>query len=142
MAVRTYPEFSTNYNLLLTTLMKRPVDIYPDEIGLVYRNHISGEYFRFTWGEWYNRTCRLANALKEFLNINPGKPRQAGDRIGTMALNNHRHMELYYAVPCSGAVLHPINIRLSLDHIVHTIKHSKDRILFVDDSCWSLLESI
>lgn len=142
MAVRTYPEFSTNYNLLLTTLMKRPVDIYPEEIGLVYRNHISGEYFRFTWGEWYGRTCRLANALDGVLSINPGNPRQPGDRIGTMALNNHRHMELYYAVPCSGAVLHPINIRLSLDHIVHTINHSQDRILFVDDSCWPMLESI
>ena len=50
--------------------------------------------------------------------IRPGEP---GDRIATMALNHHRHLELYYAVPCTGAVLHPINVRLSPDHIIHTI---------------------
>ena len=121
MSLRTYPEFSTNYNLLLKTLMKRPVDIYPKEIGLVYRNPATGEYFRFTWQEWYERTCKLAKSLKGHLGFTPGKPRQPGDRIGTMALNHHRHLELYYAVPGCGAVLHPINIRLSLDHIVHTI---------------------
>ena len=142
MSVRTYPEYSTNYNLLLKTLMKRPVDIYPNEIGLVYRNPYTGEYFRFTWQQWYERTCRLANALNETLGLNPGKPRQPGDRIATMALNHHRHMELYYAVPGSGAVLHPVNTRLSQDHIVHTINHSQDKILFVDDISWPLLEKI
>jgi len=142
MPVKTYPEFSTNYNLLLKTLMKRPVDIYPHEIGIVYRNPNSGDYFRFTWQEWYERTCQLANALKGPLGIIPGKPRQPGDRIGTMALNHHRHMELYYGVPGCGAVLHPINVRLSLDHIVHTINHSQDKILFVDDIFWPMLESI
>lgn len=142
MAVKTYPEFSTNYNLLLKTIMKRPVDIYPDEIGIVYRNPNSGEYFRFTWQEWYNRTSRLAGALQGPLAVNPGQARRPGDRIGTMALNHHRHMELYYGATCMGAVLHPINVRLSLDHIVHTIKHSRDRILFVDDLFWPLLEGI
>lgn len=55
MEYKTYPEFSTRYPLLLTTFMKRPVKIYPDEIGLVYRNHVTGEYslmryFLRTWG--------------------------------------------------------------------------------------------
>ena len=142
MDAKTYPEFSTNYNLLLKTIMKRPVDIYPDEIGIVYRNPTSGEYFRFTWQEWYGRTCRLANALKGHFGVSSGKPREPGVRIGTMALNHHRHMELYYAIPCLGAVLHPINMRLSIDHIIHTIVHSRDRILFVDDLFWPLLERI
>jgi fatty-acyl-CoA synthase len=137
-----YPEFSTNYNLLLKTFMKRPVDIYPDEIGIVYRNPASGQYHRFTWREWYRRTGRLANTLKGPLGIHPGKPRQPGDRVATMALNHHRHLELYYAVTGCGAVLHPINVRLSLDHIVHTINNSKDKILFVDAPLWPLLESI
>jgi fatty-acyl-CoA synthase len=142
MTLRTYPEFSTNYHLLLKTLMKRPVDIYPNEIGVVYRNPNTGIYFRFTWQQWYERTCQIANALRGELGLQPGEPRQPGDRMGTMALNHHRHLELYYAVPGSGAVLHPINIRLSQDHIVHTIKHSQDKILFVDDTSWPLLESI
>jgi acyl-CoA synthetase (AMP-forming)/AMP-acid ligase II len=139
---KTYPEFSTRYPLLLTTFMKRPVDLYPNEIGIVYRNPTSGEYARFTWREWYERTCRLAHVLQGPLGVRPGGPDEPGDRIATMALNHHRHMELYYAVPCSGAVLHPINVRLSPDHIIHTIKHSQDKIVFVDDVILPLLENI
>ncbi len=141
MKLKTYPEFSIHYPLLLTTFMKRPVKVYPNELAVVYRNHITGEYQRFTWIEWYKRTCRLANILKK-LDVKPGKPGKPGDRVSTMAYNTHRHLELYYAVPCSGAVLHPINIRLSLDHIVYTIKHSKDKVLFFDDLLLPMVESI
>ena len=142
MAFRTYPEFNVHYPLLLTTFMRRPVSIYPNDIGVVYRNHITGQYFRFTWMEWFQRTCRLANVLKGPLGVRPGKAREPGDRVATMALNHHRHLELYYAVPCHGAVLHPVNIRLSPDHIIHTIKHSEDKIIFVDDFALPLLERI
>ncbi|MFX1596784.1 MAG: long-chain-fatty-acid--CoA ligase [Promethearchaeota archaeon] len=121
--------------------MKRPVKIYPNEIGVVYRNHVTGEYQRFTWIEWYKRTCRLANSLNS-LDIKPGKPGEPGERIATMALNTHRHLELYYAVPCSGAVLHPINVRLALDHIIYTINHAEDRVIFFDDLFLPLVESI
>jgi acyl-CoA synthetase (AMP-forming)/AMP-acid ligase II len=121
--------------------MKRPVKTYPNEIGVVYRNHITGEYFRFTWLEWYKRTCRLANLLNA-LGIKPGKPGEPGDRISTMALNTHRHLELYFAVPCIGATLHPINVRLAQDHITYTINHAEDKILFVDDLLLPLLESV
>jgi acyl-CoA synthetase (AMP-forming)/AMP-acid ligase II len=142
MAAKTYPEWSTHYPLLLTTFMKRPADLYPNETGVVYRNPSTGEYFRFTWLEWYQRTCRLAQALQGPLGVQPGRPGEPGDRIATMALNHHRHLELYYAVPCTGAVLHPINVRLSPDHIVHTINHSQDKVVFVDDLVLPLLEGI
>jgi len=140
--IRTYPEYSTHYPLLLTTFMKRPVRLYPNETGVVYRNPDTGRYFRFTWLEWYQRTCRLANTLKGPLGVQSGRPGEPGDRIATMALNHHRHLELYYAVPCTGSVLHPINMRLSLDHIVHTIKHSEDKIIFFDDAFLPMLERI
>lgn len=139
--MKTYPEYSTNYPLLLTTFMRRPVSLYPDRTGVVYRSPRSGYYFRFTWRQWYERTCRLANALQS-LGVIPGKADVPGDRVATMALNHHAHLELYYAVSCSGAVLHPINIRLSLDHIVHTILHGEDRILFFDDEFLPMVESI
>ena len=135
-----FPEFSSHYPLLLTTFMQRPIKTYPNEIGVVYRNHITGEYNRFTWIEWYKRTCRLANLLKAF-NVKPGKPGKPGDRVATMALNTHRHLELYFAVPCIGATLHPINVRLAIDHITYTINHSEDKIIFVDDVLLPLLES-
>jgi len=142
MEKTTYPEFSMNYPLLLTAFMKRPVRLYPNEIGMVYRNPDTGEYFRFTWQQWYERTCRLAQALSGSLDIKPGRPGQPGDRVATMALNHHRHMELYYAVPGIGAVLHCINMRLSLEHITYTIKHAEDKVLFFDDAFLPLLEKI
>lgn len=141
MQARTYPEYSTNYPLLLTTFMKRPVKVYPNEIGIVYRNQFTAEYQRFTWLEWYKRTCKLANALKK-LGIKSGKPGEPGDRVGTMALNTHRHMELYYAVPCTGAMLHPINVRLALEHIIYTINHAEDTAIFFDDILLPMVEGI
>jgi acyl-CoA synthetase (AMP-forming)/AMP-acid ligase II len=142
MDQQTFPEFSTNYPLLLTTFMKRPVRYYPEQIGVVYRNHVSGDYQRFTWRAWYQRVCQLGHALQTRLKIRPGKPGQLGDRVGTMAYNTHRHLELYYAVPCIGATLHPINIRLSEDHIVHTVNHAQDAVIFVDDVVLPMLENI
>ena len=141
MEVQTYPEFSLRYPLLLTTLMQRPVSLKPDETGVVYRNPDTGQYFRFTWREWYERTCRLANALKG-LGVKPGRPGEPGDRAATMALNHHRHLELYYAVSCAGAVLHPVNMRLSLDHIAHTINHAEDKVVFFDEFALPVLERI
>jgi fatty-acyl-CoA synthase len=142
MEARTYPEFSTHYPLLLTTLMNRPVSLKPDETGVVYRNPDTGQYFRFTWREWYQRTCRLANALKESLGVQSGKPGKPGDRVATMALNNHQHLELYYAASCTGAVLHPVNMRLSLEHIVYTINHAEDKVIFFDEFALPVLEKI
>lgn len=140
MQVKTYPEFSSRYPLLLTNFMKRPLRLYPDDIGVVYRNE-AGEYYRLTWRQWYKRTCQLAHALKE-LGVRPGGPGEPGDRIGAMALNSHRHLELIYAGTCLGAVSHPINVVLSREHMVHTINHAEDKIIFVDDTILPLLELI
>jgi fatty-acyl-CoA synthase len=140
MGVKTFPEFSTYYPLLLTHFMKRPLSLYPNDIGIVYRND-SGQYYRFTWRQWYKRTCQLAHALRE-LGVKPGSPGQPGSRLGAMALNHHRHLELIFAGSCIGAVSHPINIRLSLDHMVYTINHAEDEIMFVDDVIMPLLEQI
>ena len=142
MEHRTYPEFSTHYPLLLTTLMKRPVSLYPDQIGVVYRNHMTGDYSRFTWLQWYRRTSQLAHVLEKKLGVKPGSAAQPGDRVGTMALNTHRHLELYYAAPCIGATLHPINVRLSPEHVIYTIRHAQDKVMFVDDTVMPLLEGI
>lgn len=141
MDARTYPEYSTRYPLLLTTLMHRPVRLKPDETGIIYRNPDTGQYFRFTWRQWYERTCRLANALK-VLDVKPGSLGNPGDRVATMSLNHHRHLELYYAASCSGAVLHAVNTRLSLDHIEHTVKHAEDKVVFFDDSALPVMERI
>lgn len=141
MAAKTYPEYSSRYPLLIKRLMMRPVRHFPDDIGIVYRND-DGEYFRFTWKQWYQRTCQLAHMLMGPLGAKPGKPGVLGDRIASMALNHHRHLELCFASTCIGTVAHPINIRLSMDHIVYTINHAEDKIIFVDDVLFPLLEFI
>ncbi len=141
METAPYPEFSRNYPLLLKNLMNRPLNLYPDDIGIVYRNFRTGKTYRFTWMEWYRRTCRLAHALKA-LGVRPGTPDAPGDRVATIALNHNAHLELYFGVSCYGAVLHPINMRLSQDHIVYTITHAEDRVLFFDDVFLPLVEQI
>jgi fatty-acyl-CoA synthase len=64
-----------------------------------------------------------------------------GERIGTLAWNHHRHLEAYFAIPCMGAVLHTINIRLSPQHIFYIINHAEDKTLLVDPDILPLLES-
>ena len=130
----TYPEYTSRYPLLVKNLMKRPLYLYPDDVAMVYRND-AGEYFRFTWTQWYERTCQLAHALGK-LGV------KTGDRIATMALNHHWHMENIYASICTGAISHPINIRLSMDHMTHTINHAEDKIIFFDEDIRPLVEAL
>ena len=80
---------------------------------------------RTTWSEIFRRARKLANAL-EAAGV------KAGDRIGTIAWNDHRHLELYYAVSCMGAVLHTINPRLFPEQIEFIVNHAEDKLLFVD----------
>jgi len=128
----TYPEYTINYPLLVKNFMKRPLYLYPDDDAMVYRND-EGNYFRLTWRQWHERTCQLAHALNK-LGV------KTGDRIATMALNHHWHMENIYATICTGAISHPINIRLSLDHMAYTINHAEDKIIFFDEDIKPLVE--
>jgi fatty-acyl-CoA synthase len=70
---------------------------------------------------------RLAHALA-------GLGVEQGERVATFAWNNQRHFELYFAVPCMGAVLHTLNIRLFDEQVTYIVNHAEDRIIFVDDS--------
>ena len=79
--------------------------------------------------------AQLAHALKE-LGIQPG------DRVGTLAWNNYRHLELYFAVPCSGAVLHTLNPRLFPEHLEFVINDADDKVIVVDASLLPVLQRI
>ena len=67
---------------------------------------------------------------------------EPGDRVGTFAWNNQRHLELYFAVPCAGAVLHTLNIRLFEEQLVYIVNHAEDKVIFVDDSLVPVLEKL
>jgi fatty-acyl-CoA synthase len=82
---------------------------------------------RRTWTEIGERVLRLCTVLDE-IGVAPG------GRVGTFAWNGHRHLELYFAVPCSGRVLHAANVRLHRDQVEYAIRHAEDQILFVDAS--------
>ncbi|PKN85960.1 MAG: fatty-acid--CoA ligase [Deltaproteobacteria bacterium HGW-Deltaproteobacteria-1] len=119
-----------NSPLLLTNFMQHAARYYPTkEIVSVYATGT----FRYTYDDWYKRTSQLAGALRS-LGI------KKGDRVASFSLNNHRHMELYFGVPCMGAVLHTLNIRLSVENLVYIINHAEDRILFIDEDVYFLIE--
>jgi 3-(methylthio)propionyl---CoA ligase len=80
---------------------------------------------RTTWGEVFRRARKLANALRA-AGVQPG------DRVATLAWNDYRHLELYYAVSCMGAVLHTVNPRLFPEQLEFIINHAADKLLFVD----------
>ncbi len=90
---------------------------------------------RATFGEVAERVDRLARALGR-LGVAPG------DRVGTFAWNNQRHFELYMAIPCVGAVLHTLNVRLFAEQLIYIVNHAEDQVIFVDDSLVPLLEKL
>ncbi|MBI5879732.1 MAG: long-chain-fatty-acid--CoA ligase [Chloroflexi bacterium] len=79
---------------------------------------------RFTYAQFFERCDRWSSTLQRF-GIQPG------DRVAYIAPNTHAHLESYYAVPQIGAVLVPINYRLSTDDFVYIINHSGARIVCV-----------
>ena len=86
-----------------------------------------GSIFRYTYADFGARVARLANALVE-LGIRPG------DRVASFGWNTHRHLELYFAVPMIGAVLHTANIRLFPEQVCWVFEHADDKAIFVDAS--------
>jgi acyl-CoA synthetase (AMP-forming)/AMP-acid ligase II len=91
--------------------------------------------FRYTYAEFAERTMRLAGVLRD-LGI------RKGDRVATLAWNSHRHLEVYWAAPLSGAVLHTLNFRLSAQDLTYIINHAGDSVIFADASVYPMLAGI
>jgi fatty-acyl-CoA synthase len=92
-----------------------------------------GSTHRYTYADFAKRVARLAHALVA-LGVKPG------DRVASFAWNTHRHLELYYAVPMLGAVLHTTNIRLFPEQVAWVLQHGGDELIFVDASLTGALE--
>ncbi|WP_242868754.1 long-chain fatty acid--CoA ligase [Desulfotomaculum copahuensis] len=120
------------YPLLLRSILERARKLFPAK-EIVSRD-FSG-LFRYDYGRFYERVCRLANVLKE-LGVEPG------DRVATLAWNNHRHLELYFALPCMGAVVHTVNLRLFKEQIIFILNHAEDRVIFIDEDLVPVIEEI
>src|SRR4051812_44131724 len=89
---------------------------------------------RATYGEVVERVDRLCAALTA-LGVKPG------DRVATFSWNTQRHLELYLAAPCMGAVLHTLNIRLFPEQLRYIVEHADDRLMFLDPSLREVWEA-
>ncbi len=122
-----------DYPLTLTHILERSAKIYPTRE--IASRAPDGTMHRYTYRDFYRRVHRLAHALRN-LGVQPG------DRIGTLCWNSSRHLELYFAVPCAGCVLHTLNLRLAPEQLAYIINHAEDQIIFVDASLLPILEPI
>jgi fatty-acyl-CoA synthase len=86
-----------------------------------------GGFRQASYGRVGTNAARLAHALR-------GLGVDEGDRVGTFMWNNVEHVEAYYAVPCLGAVIHPLNIRLAAEQVIFIANHAEDRVVIVDAS--------
>ncbi len=93
---------------------------------------VAGGTHRYTYGDWAERTRRLGGVLDALDISDTG-------RVATFGWNTYRHLELYFAIPCSGRVLHTLNIRLFQDQLRYVVEHAEDEAIFVDRSLLPLL---
>ena len=101
----------------------------------IVSRRVEGDIHRTTYRELAARARRMANALGR-LGVEPG------DRVATLAWNGYRHMELYYAVSGSGAVLHTLNPRLHPDQLVYIADHAEDKAIFFDLTFLPLIAAV
>jgi len=116
------------FPLLMKFILERSAGIFPNQ-------EIVNRDFRYTYHDAYVRVSRLANALK-------GLGVREGDKVATLEWNTYRHFELYWAVPCMGAVLHPVNVRLLPDQIISIMNHAEDKVIVLDEDFIPLIEDM
>lgn len=119
--------------LMISSLIEHAARFHPDS-EIVTRT-VEGPIHRTNYLELRNRSKQVANALEK-LGI------EQGDRVGTLAWNTYRHMELYFGVSGSGAVLHTINPRLFEEQIEYIINHAEDRVLMFDIAFTDLVQKL
>jgi fatty-acyl-CoA synthase len=112
-----------DYQLTLDRILDRATDLFPDREIVSVRP--DGSRHRYTYADLGDRVNQLANALDD---LGVGR----GERVATVALNNHRHLELYFGPPCSGRSIHMCNMRLPDEHFQYIVNDAADRVLFVD----------
>ena len=119
--------------LLISSLIVHAERHHPERE--IVSRRVEGDIHRTTYRELAARSRRMANALA-------GLGVKTGDRVATLAWNGYRHMELYYAVSGSGAVLHTINPRLHPDQITYIADHAEDQVLCFDLTFLPLIAAV
>jgi fatty-acyl-CoA synthase len=122
-----------HFQLSLTALVERAERLTPT-VEMVSRRP-DGSIHRTTLGQAAARARRLARGLAD-LGIGDG------DRVATILWNQAEHVELYFAVPLMGAVIHTLNPRLSGEDLSYIAKDAEDRVIVVDETLLHVLESL
>ncbi|MBW5484722.1 long-chain fatty acid--CoA ligase [Streptomyces bambusae] len=91
------------------------------------------EPHRRSFAEVGARAAQLASALRDELGV------QQDDRVATLMWNNAEHVEAYFAIPCMGAVLHTLNLRLPPEQLVFIVNHAADRVVVANGTLLPLL---
>jgi fatty-acyl-CoA synthase len=111
-----------DFPLTVTAIFRHGRSVYGDSEVVTFEGDSCR---RARFAEVADRADRLAAALAR-LGI------AEGDRVGTFAWNTQEHLEAYFAVPCMGAVLHTLNIRLFPEQLTYIVNHAEDRVILVD----------
>ncbi len=119
--------------LLLSSVIEHAAKQYGDVEVVSRETH--GPLFRYTYAQCAARARKLANALIT-LGLTPG------NAVGSIAWNNHRHLEAYYAVSGSGMVMHTCNPRLHPTQLIYIINHAEDRVVLFDATFAPLIKGI
>jgi fatty-acyl-CoA synthase len=119
--------------LSIPALLRRTRSLFPHK-EIISRRADRG-ISRTTYDECLGDARRLAAALRA-LGV------RCGDRVATFCWNHARHLQAYYGIPASGAVLHTLNIRLHPEELSYIIKHADDRVLIVDKVLWPVFEAV
>jgi fatty-acyl-CoA synthase len=118
--------------LTMPILMDRGPMVAP---GVEIVSKMRDRIHRYTYADLGKRSRQLASALQR-LGV------KQGDRVATLAWNSFRHLEVYYAAPCMGAVLHTLNLRLSSEQLAYVINHAEDLVICVDEDLLPMLERL
>src|ERR1700676_1319934 len=118
--------------LTVTSLMRRGMTLFPNSEVITWQG--AGARHA-TFAEVGERAARLANGLRD---LGAGED----DRVATVCWNNQEHLEAYLAIPCMGAVLHTLNLRLAPHQLVHIVNDAEDRVVIVDASLIPLFAPI
>ena len=120
-----------DFQLTLTHIFERARRYFPK--GEIVSRLCDGRVHRTSYGAFAKRSLLLASALEK-LGV------KKGDRVATFAWNHSRHLEAYFAIPCMGATLHTLNLRLHPDEIGYIARHAEDTIVIVDEMLVPLFE--
>jgi 3-(methylthio)propionyl---CoA ligase len=122
-----------NRPLLISGILEHGASQHGDQEIVSRETH--GPLYRSTYADVARRARQLANALAH-LGL------KAGSAVGSIAWNNHRHLEAYYAVSGSGMVMHTCNPRLHPQQLIYIINHAEDEVVLFDATFAPLVKGI